>query len=98
MGSDVVTDKEATKIINRLRTIEGHVKGVTRMVEDDAYCLDIVCQIKAIQAALQKVSASILNRQLHACLIIAVLGNDLDEREQMIDMIMGVFEIKGKLH
>lgn len=93
-----MTDEETTRIINRLRSIEGHVKGVTRMVEDDVYCLDIVNQINAIQAALQKVSALMLNRHLHTCLMTAVLDNDLDEREQMIDMIMGVFEVKGKFH
>ncbi len=93
-----MTDEETTKIINRLKSIEGHVQGVTRMVEADVYCLEIICQIKAIQAALQKVSASMLNRHLHTCLITAAPGNDPDEREQMIDRIRGVFEVKGKFH
>jgi len=91
-------DEETIEIIKRLRTIEGHVQGVTGMVEADVYCLEIICQIKAIQAALQKVIASLLTRHLHSCLITAVPDNDPDEPEQMIDRIMGVFEVKGKFH
>ena len=45
-------DEETTKIVNRLKSIEGHVRGVEKMVEDGDYCIDIVNQINAIQAAL----------------------------------------------
>lgn len=68
------------------------------MVEDDVYCLEIVNQIRAIQAALQKVNALILNRHLHSCFTAIVLSTDPNEREQMIGRIMGVFEVKGKIH
>ena len=51
-GICVIMDEKTTKIINRLKSIEGHVRGVEKMIEDDAYCIDIVKQIEAIQAAL----------------------------------------------
>jgi DNA-binding FrmR family transcriptional regulator len=87
---------ETTKIVNRLKSIEGHVRGVEKMVEEDAYCIDIVKQIEAIQAALQKVSALVLDQHLHTCVTTAIRGDDLAERERVIGEIMEVFNAKGK--
>ena len=89
-------DEETQKVINRLKSIEGHVRGVEKMVEEDAYCMDIVTQINAIQAALQKVSATILDRHLHTCVITAIRGDDPKERERVIGEIMDVFNAKAK--
>ncbi len=89
-------DEETTKIVNRLKSIEGHVRGVTKMVEDDAYCIDIVSQIQAIQAALQKVNSLVLDRHLHTCVTTAIRGDDPGERERVITEIMGVFNAKSK--
>ena len=89
-------DEETQKVINRLKSIEGHVRGVEKMVEEDAYCMDIVTQINAVQAALQKVSATILDRHLHTCVITAIRGDDPNERERVIGEIMDVFNAKSK--
>ncbi|HEX9925535.1 MAG TPA: metal-sensitive transcriptional regulator [Anaerolineae bacterium] len=89
-------DEQTTNIVNRFKSIEGHVRGVTKMVEDDAYCIDIVNQIQAIQAALQKVNTLVLDRHLHTCVTTAIRGDDPDERERVISEIMGVFNAKGK--
>ena len=91
-----MADEETTKIVNRLKSIEGHVRGVTKMVDDEAYCIDIVNQIDAIQAALQKVSGLVLDRHLHTCVTTAIRGDDAAERERVITEIMGVFNAKGK--
>lgn len=87
---------ETGKIVNRLKSIEGHVRGVEKMVEDGAYCIDIVNQISAIQAALQKVSNQVLDRHLHTCVTTAIRGDDAGERERVLTEIMQVFEKKGK--
>ena len=89
-------DEETTKIVNRLKSIEGHVRGVEKMVEDGAYCIDIVNQINAVQAALQKVSSLVLDRHLHTCVTTAIRGDDPDERERVIDEIVAVFNAKEK--
>lgn len=89
-------DEKTTKIVNRLKSIEGHVRGVEKMIEDDAYCIDIVKQIEAIQAALQKVNALVLDRHLHTCVTTAIRGDDPTERERVIGEIMEVFNAKGK--
>jgi DNA-binding FrmR family transcriptional regulator len=72
------------------------VQGVEKMVEDDAYCIDIVNQIGAIQSALQKVSAMVLDRHLHTCVTTAIRGDDPAERERVIHEIMGVFNAKTR--
>jgi DNA-binding FrmR family transcriptional regulator len=89
-------DEETNKIVNRLKSVEGHVRGVERMVEQDAYCIDIVKQIEAIQAALQKVSALVLDRHMHTCVTTAIRGDDPAERERVIGEIMEVFNAKSK--
>lgn len=89
-------DEETSKIVNRLKSIEGHVRGVSKMVEDGAYCIDIVKQIEAVQAALQKVSGLVLDRHLRTCVTTAIRGDDPTERERVIGEIMEVFTAKGK--
>jgi DNA-binding FrmR family transcriptional regulator len=88
-------DEKTTKtIVNRLKSIEGHVRGVQKMVEEGAYCIDIVNQINAIQAALQKVNVLVLDQHLHTCVTTAIRGDDPAERERVIDEIMGVFNAR----
>ena len=61
----------ATKdqLLNRLRRIEGQVRGVERMVEDDRYCIDVITQISAIQAALDKVALGLLDDHAAHCVL-----------------------------
>lgn len=72
------------------------MRSIEKMVEDGAYCIDTVNQIGAIQAALQKVSAVVLDRHLHTCVTTVIRGDDPDERERVIKEIMGIFNAKGK--
>jgi DNA-binding FrmR family transcriptional regulator len=90
-------DETTGNILNRLKSIEGHVRGIERMVESGEYCVDIVNQILAVQRALQKVNGLVLDRHLHTCVTTAIRGENPDERERVIDEIMGVFEATGKL-
>jgi CsoR family transcriptional regulator, copper-sensing transcriptional repressor len=66
----------ATKyqLLNRLRRIEGQVRGVERMVEEDRYCIDVVTQISAIQAALDKVALGLLDDHARHCVIGGAAG------------------------
>ena len=89
--------KEKTSNIRRLQTIEGHIRGVQRMVDEDAYCIDIIRQVNAIQSALNKVSINILENHLNSCLISAVRGDDEKERERVLQEIVDVFEEATKV-
>jgi DNA-binding FrmR family transcriptional regulator len=80
----------------RLKTIEGHVHGIIGMVESDAYCIDVIRQIQAVQAALNKVSTIILEEHLNSCLISVVRGEDPQERERVLGELADVFEAATK--
>jgi DNA-binding FrmR family transcriptional regulator len=83
--------------LKRLKIIAGHMGGVIRMVEDDAYCIDVIRQIQAVQAALNKVSAAILENHLHSCVTTAIRGEDPSERERVMREITDVFETATKV-
>jgi len=80
--------------LTRLKTVEGHIRGIERMVEEEAYCIDIIRQLQAVQAALNKVNSIILEEHLHSCLITAVRGDNPDERERVLREISEVFKEK----
>lgn len=84
------------ELLRRLKNIEGHVRGIERMVSEEAYCIDIIRQIQAVQAALNKVSMQILDNHLNSCLITAVRGDDPEERERVLKEISEVFETATK--
>jgi DNA-binding FrmR family transcriptional regulator len=77
--------------MQRLRNIEGHVRGVERMLENDAYCIDVIRQIQAVQAALNKVNALVLEGHLSSCVVDAIQGDDPHQREIALGEITEVF-------
>ena len=83
-------------VLKRLKIIEGHLRGVIRMVEQDAYCIDVIRQIQAVDAALNKVSAQILDGHLNSCVITAVQGDDPAERQRVLKEVLEVFETANK--
>ena len=88
---------ESDNTLRRLKTVEGHLRGVIRMVEEDAYCIDVIRQIQAVEAALNKVSAQILENHLNSCVITAVKGDNPKERERVMKEITEVFEMSTKV-
>lgn len=85
-------DTTRKKTIRRLQIIEGHVRAVQRMVENDDYCIDVIRQIGAVQSALSKVSQVVLEEHLNHCVATAVRGEDQARREQVLQEIADVFE------
>jgi DNA-binding FrmR family transcriptional regulator len=87
---------EKAETLKRLKTIEGHVRGIERMVENDTYCIDLIRQIQAVQASLGKLNASILESHLHSCLSTAVRGKDVGERERVLQEIAEVYNLAAR--
>ena len=85
------------KVLARLKSIEGHVRGVQRMVEEEVYCIDILKQTMAVQAAIDKVNSLILENHLHSCVTTGIRGEDPEERERVIAELLDVFETQSKL-
>jgi len=72
----------------RLNRIEGQVRGLARMVEDDRYCIDIVTQISAVRAALRKVEEEILKDHVAHCVEHAITsGNKVDQRQKIAELM-----------
>ena len=88
---------QTTDTLRRLKTIEGHLRGIIRMVEEDAYCIDIIRQIQAVEGALNKVSTKILEDHLNSCVITAVQGDNQADRERVLKEITEVFEMSTKV-
>jgi len=84
-------------LTNRLKSVEGHVRGIQRMVDEDVYCMDILKQIKAVQQALERVSALTLENHLNTCVTTAIRSEDEIEKDRVFDEIMDVFKATGKL-
>jgi DNA-binding FrmR family transcriptional regulator len=76
----------ATKdaLLNRLRRIEGQVRGVQGMVEDDRYCIDVLTQISAVQAALDKVALGLLDDHARHCVMDAQPGEKVEKTEELM--------------
>lgn len=89
--------KNAENSLRRLKTIQGHLGGVIRMVEADEYCIDVIRQIQAIGSALNKVSTQILEDHLSSCVTTAVQGNNPREKERVLKEITEVFEMATKV-
>ena len=66
------TEDEKQQLINRLKRVEGQVRGLQKMVEDDRYCVDVLIQLSAVQAALKKVGYSLLERHTKTCVAGAI--------------------------
>lgn len=91
-----MSDDRTQDIVRRLKSVEGHVRGIERMVEEDAYCVDVVNQILAVQRALKKVSGLVLDRHLHTCVTHAIQGEDAKAKERVLEELLEVFEATGK--
>ncbi len=76
----------ATKdqLLGRLRRIEGQIRGIQGMVEDDRYCIDILTQIAAAQAALDKVALGLLDGHAHTC----VIGAEAEQQDKRTEEMM----------
>ena len=74
----------------RLQRIEGQVRGLARMVEDDRYCIDIVTQISAVRAALARVEEEILRDHVAHCVEHAIASGDKRDQRQKVAEIMDV--------
>jgi DNA-binding FrmR family transcriptional regulator len=89
--------KKNQDTLSRLKTIQGHLAGVIRMVEADEYCIDVIRQVQAVGSALNKVSAQILENHLNSCVTAAVQGNNPRERERVLKEITEVFEMSSRV-
>ena len=81
------SEKEYKDLINRLNRIEGQVRGVTNMVQNDAYCVDILVQVSAIRSALNSFNKVLLENHIKTCVKDDILSGSDDKVEELVDTI-----------
>ena len=84
----MMDDKARADAIHRLKSVSGHVNGVIKMLEDERYCIDVIKQIQAIE--------TILDSHLRTCVITAVQGEDVTDRERVLNEVMEVYHYVNK--
>jgi CsoR family transcriptional regulator, copper-sensing transcriptional repressor len=83
------SEQEKQSMINRLKRVEGQVRGIQKMIEDDRYCVDVLIQLSAIQAALKKVGLSLMERHTKMCVSHAIKEGNGDA---YIDELMKIVQ------
>lgn len=86
-----VQDAASKKPLAAVRRIEGQVRGIGKMIEEDRYCIDIVTQIEAARAALARVESDLLKRHLQHCVHQAMTSKDEAARDRVIEELVGLF-------
>ena len=85
------SDEERKKLMNRLKRIEGQVRGLQKMLENDAYCADILTQSAAVSAAINAFNKDLLARHLHTCVVRDIRSGDdsaVDELAELVKKLM----------
>jgi len=77
-----LTRETKPKLLNRLNRIEGQVRGIARMVEEDRYCIDVLTQIQAARAALSRVETELLQDHIEHCVTGAMVGGNVEEQRK----------------
>lgn len=87
-GGHALIQDTKPKLLNRLNRVEGQVRGIGRMVEEDRYCIDVLTQIRAVRAALAKVESEMLKAHLDHCIESAILSGDtIEQRKKASELI-----------
>ena len=85
-----MNEQHREKSLSRLRRIEGQVRGIQKMVEDDRYCVDILTQTSAVIAALHGVEDLVMENHLNTCVADAMRSDDPSQKAEKIDEMMTV--------
>ena len=88
-------NKAKKDIVNRLSYLEGHIRAIKKMVEEGRYCIEIIHQIEAVEAALKKVKEKVLENHLDTCVTTAIKGKDEKRRREVIKELMEVYKKVG---
>ena len=80
-------DEEYRKLMNRLNRVEGQVRGVKKMLEEEQYCFDILTQVSAIQAALNSFNKELLSSHIHSCVVSEIQNGNTEVVDELCESI-----------
>lgn len=81
-----------SRLLNRLNRVEGQVRGIGRMVEEERYCIDILTQLRAVRAALARVETELLRGHIDHCVTAAFASGDANEQRQKAQELVALLE------
>ena len=84
--------QDKPRLLNRLNRVEGQVRGIARMIEEDRYCIDVLTQLQAVRAALSKVETEMLRDHLGHCVEGAIVSGDKDEQRRKAAELIQLLE------
>ena len=82
---------DRTAILNRLKRVEGQVRGIASMVEEDRYCIDILQQMQAVKSALSKAEDAVLKNHAKCCVAEAIASGDVAEQQEKFGELIDLF-------
>jgi CsoR family transcriptional regulator, copper-sensing transcriptional repressor len=80
----------AKNCLNRLRRVEGQIRGVAKMIEEDRYCIEVITQLQAVKSALLRIEEEILKDHVAHCVASALKSGNANEQKNKIDELMAV--------
>ncbi len=83
--------EEHAKLLVRIKRIEGQMRGISKMIEDDRDCMDVLKQIAAASGALRSLGMVLMEDHLKGCVAAAVMNNDTEKEEELIHQVVEVF-------
>ena len=95
-GHQAVHAEANARLLQRLKSVEGHVRGIQKMVSEDAYCIDVLKQLKAVRSALDRVGEIALETHLATCVQDGFRSEDDDERTRVIAEILEVLSANAR--
>ena len=84
--SKIRTEEDKRKLLNRLKRIEGQVRGIQVMIKDDRYCGDIIIQLSAVSNAIKSIANIMLDDHMHTCVIDQVKNNDYTGIDEVVEL------------
>jgi DNA-binding FrmR family transcriptional regulator len=84
--------KDRSNIVNRLKRIEGQVRGISQMVTDDRYCIDILHQVQAVKSALANVESAVLKDHAACCVADAISSGNVAEQREKFNELVDLFD------
>jgi DNA-binding FrmR family transcriptional regulator len=87
----MMNKQQSEQVTTRLKKIEGQIRGILKMIEENRYCIDILSQTRAVVSAIRKVEDIIMYRHLHTCVSDSMKGGNREDRDKKIDEIIEIF-------
>lgn len=81
------TEEEKRELKNRLNRIAGQIGGISKMIDDDKYCDDILIQLSAVNKALKSLASIIVERHMHTCVVRDIKNGNTDIIDEVVEMI-----------